>query len=135
MTLDEFRAYAGRHHWQNAVKYEAFCPHEYLVKNKFHGEDYTLFPDVLRFVKRNGFGCYYGRKPMNIYLADGEFYYWSMDEDPTDDTVLNRARIDNFIFFEEDTLLGQILRVRYRRRNEPVQPAQEAQSLFIKYTI
>lgn len=139
MTLDDFKAYTGRHSWRNAATYQAFCPHEYLVKNWFHGDDYRLFADVLRFIKENGFYCFYGNKPVNVYLAEGEFYYWSMDEDPTNDNVLNRARIDDYVFYE-NTFESLItfrteLRVRYRRRNEPIQPKDEVMALIEKYSV
>lgn len=135
MTIDEFQAYASRHYWRNAVSYQAFCPHEYLVKNWFHGEEYRLFTEALWFVKRNGFRCFYATKPANIYLADGDYYYWSMDEDPTNDSVLNRARIDDYIFFEVISMIGEELHVRYRRRDEPVQPLGEVRELFRKYSV
>ncbi len=131
LTKFDVADFLERQQWKFAETYAAFCPHEYIVYHHLDGHDREIYFDVVRFIRDNGCNCIYGRHPMNQYYVVGDWYYWTMSGPIEEQDVLNRAKISDYIFYED--LLNMF--VRYRRRNEPVQNRDETLEMMRRHTI
>ena len=98
MTHDEFRSFILQHHWIFAKTYAAFCPHEYLVKERLPKTEHEVFTEVARLILQDGFTASYGRLGPNQYYIVDDWYYWIMDKSAADATLINRARLCDYDF-------------------------------------
>lgn len=128
IEMDGIRRFIKYHRWQFAKRYADFCPHEYVVMAWCKSDkDRSWFEEVESAIEGMGFSSKYGRLEERPYLIVDEYYYWIIHNGPNDPrecTVMNRAKLEDYIFWREHMLDGSILRCRYRRRNEPVQPRE-----------
>ena len=111
MTHTVFQQFIARNKWTFAKTYAAFCPYEYVVKDRLTEEEQRVFEQIVSFIRENGFIAIYGRKGPNRYYIVDEYYYWTMGEPIEETTILNRARLCDYTF--SDTERGQI--IQYNR--------------------
>ena len=114
MTHEEFSQFIDRNKWTFAKTYAAFCPHEYVVKERLPEEEQRLFEQIVAFIREKGFTAIYGRKGPNQYYSVDDYYYWTMGAPIEETTILNRAKLSDYSFAETDR--GLI--VRYKRKND-----------------
>ncbi len=110
MTHQEFEQFISRNRWIFAKTYAAFCPHEYVVKDRLPAAEQRVFEQIVAFIRENGFIAIYGRKGPNRYYTVGEHYYWTMGAPVEEEIILNRARLADYSFTETE----QGLIIRYR---------------------
>lgn len=123
MDHGNMKGFIGDHRWQEAITYREFCPHEYTVRGWLQdSKDVRKFNEVVIYIRTYGFEAIYGRKEPNQYYIVDDYYYWTMPEPVETSDVLNRARIEDYIFWED--LLGE-LHCRRRRYGEPIQSRDE----------
>ena len=113
MDHNSFRDFINRHEWTFAKTYAAFCPHEYLVMRKQPEEEWPLFPEIAQFIRDKGFVAEYGRLGPNWYYIVDDWYYWTLDPKVEDTDLINRARLSDFEFREDQD--GVVRCVRRRR--------------------
>lgn len=95
----EFAEFIANHRWTFAKTYAAFCPHEYVVKNKLPYSEWKDFEKFVRFIRDFGWDSIYGSgRDVRQYYSMGEYYYWTMGAPVEETTVLNRAKFENFEF-------------------------------------
>ena len=111
MTHLDFQQFIARHKWVFAKTYAAFCPHEYVVKDRLTEEEKRIFEQIVVFIRENGFAAVCGRKGPNCYYTVDEHYYWTMGTPIEETTILNRARLSDYTFTE--TKRGLV--VQYKR--------------------
>ena len=111
MTHAELEQFIARNQWIFAKTYAAFCPHEYVVKERLPEEEKRVFEQIVSFIREEGFVAIYGRKGPNRYYTVGEHYYWTMGEPVEVTNILNRARLADYDFIETER--GRS--VRYKR--------------------
>ena len=123
MTHTEFQEYIARNKWTFAKTYAAFCPHEYVVKDRLPEEEKAVFEQIVSFIRENGFVAIYGKLGPNRYYTVDDYYYWTMGAPIEETTLLNRAKLSDYEFFQTDSAL----RVRYRgtARNRPFSRSEE----------
>ena len=102
MTHSDFQQFIARNKWTYAKTYAAFCPHEYVVKDRLTAEDQHVFEQIVVFIREKGFFAIYGRKEPNRYYTVDDYYYWTMG-DPVEETIiLNRAKLSDYTFTETE---------------------------------
>ena len=77
MDHNSFRDFINRHEWIFAKTYATFCPHEYIVMKKLPECEWSLFPEIARFVRKEGFVAEYGRLGPNWYYIVDSFLQFS----------------------------------------------------------
>ena len=102
MDHNSFSDVVRRHEWTFAKTYAAFCPHEYLVMKRCPPEDHPLFPEIARLIREKGFTAEYGKLGPNRYYIVDEYYYWTLDPNAEDTALINRAKLSDFEFADED---------------------------------
>ena len=102
MTHSEFEKFIQRNTWIFAKTYASFCPHEYVVKERLTTDDQLVFEQIVTFIRENGYVAIYGRKGPNHYYTVSDYYYWTMGEPVEETNILNRARLDDYIFSETE---------------------------------
>ena len=102
MTHLEFRQFIARNKWIFAKTYAAFCPHEYVVKERLSDDEQCVFEQIVTFIRENGFIAIYGRKGPNQYYTVDDYYYWTMGAPIEDTTILNRAKLSDYSFAETE---------------------------------
>lgn len=102
MTHEEFQKFIARNNWTFAKTYAAFCPHEYVVKDRLTVEEKTVFEQIVTFIRENGFLAIYGRKGPNRYYTVDDYYYWTMGAPIEETTILNRAKLSDYSFTETE---------------------------------
>lgn len=124
--VEYIRKIVGENAWTFAKSYAAFCPHEYTMRKAWKNrEDYKT---LVRHIWKYGLDAYYGRatEPKR-YWFDHEtgLYYFIYPEDTDEEGnvteeafLLNRAKISDFVFWEDADLLGSRIRCRYKSRAE-----------------
>ena len=110
MTHEDFRSFIESHSWIFAKTYAAFCPHEYVVKDRLSPEEQKQFEEIVLFIRENGFLAIYGKKEPNQYYIVDDHYYWTMPDTLEATDILNRAKLSDFEFV--DTEVGKIVRRR-----------------------
>ena len=70
-------------------------PHEYVVKDKVDDKNKALLPEVVLFIRQNGFPAFF-RNQEHIYLYYDGHYYWEMGAEPKDTIIINRCRYDDY---------------------------------------
>ena len=108
MTHLEFQQFIDRNKWIFAKTYAAFCPHEYVVKDRLSDDEQCVFEQIVAFIRENGFVAIYGRKGPNQYYTVDDYYYWTMGAPIEETTILNRAKLSDYSF--EETERGMIVR-------------------------
>ena len=123
MTHTEFQQFIARNTWIFAKTYAAFCPHEYVVKDRLSEEEKAVFEQIVSFIRENGFVAQYGKLRPNRYYSVEDHYYWTMGAPIEETTILNRAKLSDYEFFQTDSGL----RVQYRgaARNRPLSRPEE----------
>ena len=102
MTHLEFQQFIARNKWIFAKTYAAFCPHEYVVKDRLSEEEQRVFEQIVTFIRENGFIAIYGRKGPNPYYTVDDYYYWTMGAPVEETTILNRAKLSDYSFTETE---------------------------------
>lgn len=102
MTHEEFQNFINRNKWTFAKTYAAFCPHEYVVKDRLTEEEKLIFEQIVVFIREQGFIASYGRKDPNRYYTVGEYYYWTMGAPIVETIILNRAKLEDYSFTETE---------------------------------
>lgn len=102
MTHLDFQQFIAWHKWTFAKTYAAFCPHEYVVKDRLTEEEKRIFEQIVVFIRENGFTAVYGRKGPNHYYTVDEHYYWTMGAPIEETTILNRAKLSDYTFTETE---------------------------------
>ncbi len=102
MDHNAFRDFIHRHEWTFAKTYAAFCPHEYLVMNRQPKEEWPLFPEIAKLIREEGFTAEYGKLGPNRYYIVDDYYYWTLDKNPEDTDLINRAKLTDFEFIDTD---------------------------------
>ena len=74
MTHLEFQQFIARNKWIFAKTYAAFCPHEYVVKDRLSDDEQRVFEQIVTFIRENGFIAIYGRKGPNQYYTVDDYY-------------------------------------------------------------
>jgi SAM-dependent methyltransferase len=90
--LQWWLATAASLEWTWAKTYAETAPHWYVVHPRtrgLSGEDYVRAARVIRTFGQPG--MYHGH--VNIYLAHGEWKWWTMDDPITSTDLINRARV------------------------------------------
>ena len=113
MNHEEFKEFIERNSWTYAKTYAAFCPHEYVVKDRLSEDEKLVFEQIVSFIREKGFVAIYGRKGPNRYYTVDLHYYWTMGEPVEATNILNRAKITDYDFVETE----KGLTVRYRFPN------------------
>ena len=108
MTHEEFKQFIDHHTWTFAKTYAAFCPHEYVIKDRLPEAEQHIFEQIVTYIRENGFIAIYGRKGPKQYYSVGEYYYWTMGAPVDETTVLNRARLADYSFIETEN--GLVIR-------------------------
>ena len=98
MNHDIFRNFINQHEWTFAKTYAAFCPHEYIVREKLPAEEWPLFTEIARFIREKGFVAEYGHLGKNRYYIVDDYYYWTLDRKAEDTDLINRAKLTDFEF-------------------------------------
>ena len=102
MDHSAFREFIQRHEWIFAKTYAAFCPHEYIVMNRQTKEEWPLFQEIAKRIREEGFDAEYAKLgPNRYYIVDG-YYYWTLDKNPEDTDLINRAKLTDFEFADVD---------------------------------
>ena len=118
-TIADARKFIQFHRWQFAKTYAAFCPHEYHIKTWIRDRtDLQQYIEFSKIILENGFISKYGKLDERPYLIVGDYYYWVLGDNME---IINRAKLDDYIFWREQRLDSSILRCRYRHRDEPIQ--------------
>ena len=112
MTYSAFQQVIDRNKWTFAKTYAAFCPHEYVVKERLAEEDQRVFEEITLFIRENGFTAQYGNKGPNRYYIVDEYYYWTMGAPIEETTILNRARSKDYSFVKTE----HGLMIQYNRK-------------------
>ena len=112
MTHSAFTQFILRNTWIFAKTYAAFCPHEYVVKERLPAEERVLFEQIVSFIRERGFTAAYGRLGPNRYYTVDEYYYWTMGEPIEEANILNRAKMADYEFRETEK--GVIIRFKGR---------------------
>ena len=90
-----FAEFVADNNWIFAKTYADRAPHEYVVKDKLDDRYRELFPELVIYIRENGFPAFFGNKE-HVYLYYDKHYYWTMG-DPVEDTVIiNRCRYDDY---------------------------------------
>ena len=110
MTHSVFKQFIMRNKWIFAKTYAAFCPHEYIVKERLPAEEQALFEQIVTFIREQGFVAIYGRLGPNRYYAVDDYYYWTMGEPVKETNILNRAKLSDYEFRETEK--GVIIRYK-----------------------
>lgn len=116
ITVQDIKDFIARNKWIFAKTYAAFCPHEYVVKNRLSESDQKLFEKIAIYIREHGFPAQYGKNVRMYYVVDDR-YYWTMGDPIPNTIIINRARLEDYIF--EVTSSG--LKVRRRRGDENIQ--------------
>ena len=66
-------------------------PHSYSRRREYG--DYDKYCEIARYIKNEGSPERFFSKTY-VYLRDGEYKYWIMDENPEDAEIINRAKIE-----------------------------------------
>ena len=114
MTHAAFKQFILLNTWIFAKTYAAFCPHEYVVKERLTAEEQALFEKIVTFIREQGFVATYGRLGPNRYYTVDDYYYWTMGEPVEKTNILNRAKLVDYEFRETEK--GVI--IRYKGRAE-----------------
>ena len=110
MTHALFRQFIERNTWIFAKTYAAYCPHEYIVKDRLSEEEKSVFEQIVILIREKGFEAVYGNLGPNQYYTVDEYYYWTMGAPVEQTIILNRAKHSDYDFVPtEDSL-----RVRFR---------------------
>ncbi len=112
MTHSAFKQFILRNTWIFAKTYAAFCPHEYVVKERLPVEEHAVFEQIVTFIREQGFIASYGRLGPNRYYTVDDYYYWTMGEPVKDTNILNRAKLVDYEFRETEK--GVIIRFKGR---------------------
>lgn len=113
----EFADFISRQKWIFAKRYAAFCPHEYIVKDRIPEFDRKNFEKFAQFIRDFGWEALYEKMKPNKYYSMGDYYYWTMGAPIPETIILNRARFDNYIFEVDD--FGDLrCRYKYARRKK-----------------
>ncbi len=110
MTHTLFQQFIARNTWTFAKTYAAFCPHEYIVKDRLSKEEKAVFEEIVSFIRENGFEAVYGNLGPNQYYTVDDYYYWTMGAPIEQTTILNRAKHSDYVFVPA----GDRLHVHYR---------------------
>lgn len=51
MTHLEFQQFIARNKWIFAKSYAAFCPHEYVVRDRLSDEEQCVFKQIVAFIR------------------------------------------------------------------------------------
>ena len=114
MTHFEFLEFIQHTTWTYAKTYAAFCPHEYVVKDRLAEDDKLIFEQIVTFIREQGFVATYGRLGPNRYYTVDDHYYWTMGDPVEETNILNRAKLCDYEFRETEK--GVI--IRYKNRAE-----------------
>ena len=110
MTHALFRQFIERNTWIFAKTYAAYCPHEYIVKDRLSEEEKSVFEQIVIFIREKGFEAVYGNLGPDQYYTVDEYYYWTMGAPVEQTIILNRAKHSDYDFVPAD----DSLRVRFR---------------------
>ena len=112
MTHSAFTQFILRNTWIFAKTYAAFCPHEYVVKERLQAEEQAVFEQIVTFIREQGFIASYGRLGPNRYYTVEDYYYWTMGDPVEETNILNRAKLIDYEFRETEN--GVIIRFKGR---------------------
>lgn len=112
MTHSTFKQFILRNTWIFAKTYAAFCPHEYVVKERLPAEEQAVFEQIVTFIREQGFIASYGRLGPNRYYTVEDYYYWTMGDPVEETNILNRAKLIDYEFRETEN--GVIIRFKGR---------------------
>ena len=112
MTHSAFTQFILRNTWIFAKTYAAFCPHEYVVKERLPAEEQAKFEQIVTFIREQGFIATYGRLGPNRYYTVEDYYYWTMGDPVEETNILNRAKLVDYEFRETEK--GVIIRFKGR---------------------
>ena len=112
MTHSAFTQFILRNTWIFAKTYAAFCPHEYVVKERLPAEEQAEFEQIVTFIREQGFIASYGRLGPNRYYTVEDYYYWTMGDPVEETNILNRAKLVDYEFRETEK--GVIIRFKGR---------------------
>ena len=121
MTHALFRQFIERNTWIFAKTYAAYCPHEYIVKDRLSEEEKLVFEQIVIFIRKKGFEAVYGNLGPNQYYTVDEYYYWTMGAPVEQTIILNRAKHSDYDFVPAD----DSLRVRFRGNKRGSQATKE----------
>lgn len=113
MENKEIIEFIETNRWIFARTYAAFCPHEYVVKERLSEKSQKSFVDFLNFIEKHGFVAYYGKTPRKYYIV-GDYYYFGTDTPIPQANILNRAKLSDFEFVE---LLDGTIKIRRRKKS------------------
>lgn len=101
MNNVEMRLFINCSRWIFAKTYADVCPHEYVVKANLDGFSRIAFEAVVQFIRDEGFEALYEARMGKYYILD-DYYYWSMGAPIEKTTVLNRARLSDYVLVNEE---------------------------------
>jgi len=103
MNDDEMRSFITHSPWIFAKTYADICPHEYIVKKNLDSSQRAVFEDIVKFIRDEGFEAVYEARAGMYYILD-ECYYWTMGAPIEETTVLNRAKLSDYLLVNKKWL-------------------------------
>ncbi len=97
----EMRLFINRSPWIFAKTYADICPHEYIVKAHLDGLGRIAFGETVQFIMDKGFEAFYEARMGTYYILD-DYYYWTMGAPIEETTILNRARLSDYILMNKE---------------------------------
>ncbi len=94
-TIEEFKKFVDDNNWIFAKTYADWAPHEYVVKDKLNEVNQELIPEVVLFIRENGFPAFFGNQEHTYFFHDGH-YYWEMGDEPEETIIINRCKYDDY---------------------------------------
>ena len=95
ISLEEFKTFVANNNWIYAKTYADWAPHEYVVKDKLDEKNQALVPEIVAFIRENGFPAFFGDQE-HRYLYFDLHYYWEMGDDPEKTIIINRCNYDDY---------------------------------------
>lgn len=85
-----FKEFVEKQKWINAKTYEAFAPHEYILRKNMRGKDYFTFLDFAIYINEKGYTKLFMGKRYTCYDI-GNYRYWTMDKVIKETNLINRV--------------------------------------------
>ncbi len=107
MTNSEFKQFVDDNNWIFAKTYAEWAPHEYVVKDKLDEKNQALIPEVVVYIRENGFPAFFGNQE-HKYLYYDRHYYWEMGSNPEGTIIINRCNYDDYrMIYRKNRLVNE----------------------------